>query len=436
MMRVYNNTSWRKPFQFIYLFILFITTCNSIINENNNNKYYNVVDFGAKGDGKTFDTIAIQRAVRAVAHEGSGTIIFPKNKIFLTGPFNLTSFCTLFIEENTTILGSFNKADYMRIPALPSYGQGKHGGPTRRISLIHGENLTNVIITGKNGTIDGNGAVWWDHKEKNDTAPHLIEFMYSFNIEVSHVTLINTPFWTVHPYICKGFLAHHVWIINPSNVTNTDGIDPDSTQDVLIHNVYINTGDDGIAIKSGWDEYGYDVVNISSRNITIRDSTITTPCAAISVGSEMSGGVADVYISNTYLYDTTAGVHIKSGRGRGGYVHNIFMEKLTMNNCFYGIMVDTDSDKTPDNTPGHHFNLSAIPDIRNISARNVNGKKSKVVAKLIGLKEDPMRDIKLENIHFNDDAIYECGNVSGTYTNTFPKPCDLLIPEEIYVREV
>ena len=127
------------------------------------------------------------------------------------------------------------------------------------------------------------------------TAPHLIEFMYSFNIEVSHVTLINTPFWTVHPYICKGFLAHHVWIINPSNVTNTDGIDPDSTQDVLIHNVYINTGDDGIAIKSGWDEYGYDVVNISSRNITIRDSTITTPCAAISVGSEMSGGVADVY---------------------------------------------------------------------------------------------------------------------------------------------
>ena len=177
MMRMYNNTSWRKPFQFIYLFILFITTCNSIINENNNNKYYNVVDFGAKGDGKTFDTIAIQRAVRAVAHEGSGTIIFPKNKIFLTGPFNLTSFCTLFIEENTTILGSFNKADYMRIPALPSYGQGKHGGPTRRISLIHGENLTNVIITGENGTIDGNGAVWWDHKEKNDTAPHLIEFM-------------------------------------------------------------------------------------------------------------------------------------------------------------------------------------------------------------------------------------------------------------------
>ena len=84
---MYNNTSWRKPFQFIYLFILFITTCNSIINENNNNKYFNVVDFGAKGDGKTFDTIAIQRAVRAVAHEGSGTIIFPKNKIFLTGPF-------------------------------------------------------------------------------------------------------------------------------------------------------------------------------------------------------------------------------------------------------------------------------------------------------------------------------------------------------------
>eukprot|EP00943_MAST-04B_sp_MAST-4B-sp1_P003789 g3789.t1 len=385
------------------------------------------MDFGAIGDGKEFDTDAIRKTVNAVAKAGSGTIVFPSNYVFLTGPFNLTSYCTVYVEKNATILGSYKKGDYMRIPALPSYGQGKHGGPTRRISLIHGANLTDVIITGNNGTIDGNGAVWWYNKSKDDTAPHLIEFMYSFNIEVSHITLTNSPFWTVHPYTVKGFLAHHLWIINPSNVSNTDGIDPDSTHDVLIHNVYINVGDDGVAIKSGWDEYGY-MYNRSSRNITIRDSTITTPCAAVSIGSEMSGGVMDVLVSDTFLYDTTAGIHIKSGRGRGGYIHNIVLKHLKMKNCFYGIMIDTDSDKAPDDSPGHHLNLSAIPDIRNISAQNINGEMSKVVAKLIGLKEDPMREIQFENLHFNDDAKYECGNVSGTYKNVRPQPCDALLP--------
>ena len=125
---------------------------------------------------------------------------------------------------------------------------------------------------------------------KNDTPPHLIEFMYSDTIEISHLTLSNSAFWTVHPVYSKEFLAHHLWIINPSNVSNTDGIDPDSTHDVLIHDVYIDVGDDGIAIKSGWNEYGYQL-NHSSMNITIRDCSITTPCAAVSIGSEMSGGV-------------------------------------------------------------------------------------------------------------------------------------------------
>ena len=413
---------------FVYVWLFFTNVAvASRVSVTAREKRYNVMDYGAIGDGSTLDTVAIKKTIDAVAKAGTGTIYFPRDKVFLTGPFNLTSHCTVYVERNTTILASTNKDDYMRIPALPSYGQGKKGGPTRRISLLHGQNLTDVVVTGDNGTIDGNGAAWWYHKKKNDTPPHLIEFMYSDTIEVSHLTLTNSAFWTVHPVYSKAFLAHHLLIVNPSNVSNTDGIDPDSTHDVLIHNVYIDVGDDGIAIKSGWNEYGYQL-NHSSMNITIRDCAITTPCAAVSIGSEMSGGVKDVHISNCHLFNTTAGLHIKSGIGRGGYVHNVHVEETRIENAYYAIMVDTDSDSRPADSPGHHYDPTAIPDMRNISANRIKGEGITVVAKLIGLKEDPLGEIKLTDVHLDNNAKYECSNVSGTYKNVVPKPCSNLSP--------
>ena len=136
-------------------------------------------------------------------------------------------------------------------------GQGKKGGSQRRAPLISGTNVFNVSITGANGTIDGQGDVWWYNKTKGDTPPHVIEFLNSSHVSISNVSIINSPFWTVHPVYVRGFVAHDLWILNPNNVSNTDGIDVDSSEDVLIHNAYIRTGDDGICIKSGWDEYGY-----------------------------------------------------------------------------------------------------------------------------------------------------------------------------------
>jgi polygalacturonase len=281
---------------------------------------FDVTDFGARGDGVTKDTFAIAGAVAAVAAAGEGTILFPSGKQFLTAPFNLTSHCTIFIASGASIVGSKEMADYPVIAALPSYGEGKKGGPGRRMPLIHGQNLKDVVVTGETGTIDGNGATWWYNKTSGDTPPHLVELMWSSDFEISNLTLQNSPFWTVHPYVVDGFVVRHVWIFNPTNITNTDGIDPDSTRHALIEHVYIVTGDDGIAIKSGWDEYGYDYGQ-PSENITIRNVAISTPCAAIAVGSEMSGGVRQVTVSGARLWDSTAGVHVKSGPGRGGYVH-------------------------------------------------------------------------------------------------------------------
>ena len=416
-------------FRSFILGVLFVGLCctgNAFKDRGGN--VFNVMDFGAVGDGVTKDTEAIKKAIAAVKGAGEGVVLFPSGKRFLTAPVNLTSHCTVFVEKDAVILGSMDKEDWPMIPPLPSYGEGKHKGPARRTSLLHGEHLTDVIITGENGTIDGQGHAWWYNKTKGDTAPHIVELMWSTNIEVSHLTIQNTPFWTVHPVYVTGFHAHHLWIFNPSSVSNTDGIDPDSTRNVLIHDCYIVTGDDGIAIKSGWDEYGYQYGR-PSENITIHNCNISTPCAALAIGSEMSGGVSDVHVSNCYLWDSTAGVHIKSGPGRGGYVRNISYDSLTMENCADGIMIDVDTGGHPPDDPTHHLNMSALPDIRDISIRNVEGKGSKNIVKMIGLADAPLREIRLENLHF-DGGEFLCGNVSGTYQNVVPTPCSNFLPRK------
>eukprot|EP00415_Alexandrium_ostenfeldii_P000739 UN0739 len=242
---------------------------------------------------------------------------------------------------------------------------------------------------------------------------------------MSKVTLRNSPFWTVHPVYCRGFHAHDLTIINPISgkvAPNTDGIDPDSTSDVLIERVYIATGDDCIAIKSGWDEFGYEY-GVPSQNITICDLTCTTPSSAgVCIGSEMSGGVSDVHVQRAHFVDCSTGLRLKTGRGRGGYIHDIRMEDVTMPrtqtafyiNCFYG---------------GHPigWNASAIPDVRRVTMVNVSGTDCPHVADLEGLEGNPMEDIVFRNIHF-DSGDYRCSQVSGSYSDMSPEPCSAIQP--------
>ena len=208
---------------------------------------FDVIDFGAIGDGQTDDTAAVRGAIAAVAAAGDGVVYFAAGHVFLLAPFNVTSHCTVYIDANTTLLASTNPHDWPLIPAMPSYGQGKKGGTVRRTSFVHGERLSDVTITGANGTIDGQGALWWHDRPGGYTPGHLIELMWSEHVEISNLTLTNSPFWTVHPVYCRDFVARNLTILNPTSGTkNTDGIDPDSTRDVLIEGCYIQTGDDAI----------------------------------------------------------------------------------------------------------------------------------------------------------------------------------------------
>ncbi|CBI40426.3 unnamed protein product, partial [Vitis vinifera] len=220
-----------------------------------------LVDFGGVGDGQTLNTKAFQDAVSELSKygsEGGAQLYVPAGK-WLTGSFSLTSHFTLFLHRDAVLLASQDISQWPVIKPLPSYGRGRDAAAGRYTSLIFGTNLTDVIITGDNGTIDGQGGLWWQrfHGGKlKYTRPYLIELMYSADIQISNLTLLNSPSWNVHPVYSRNILIQGITILAPVRSPNTDGINPDSCTNTRIEDCYIVSGDDCVAVKSGWDEYG------------------------------------------------------------------------------------------------------------------------------------------------------------------------------------
>ncbi|GFP79448.1 probable polygalacturonase [Phtheirospermum japonicum] len=161
---------------------------------------FNLTDFGGVGDGATLNTAAFESAIMAISKlgkNGGGQLNVPPGN-WLTAPFNLTSHMTLFLAEDAVILGIDDEKHWPLMPPLPSYGYGReHPGP-RYGSLIHGQNLKDVVITGHNGTINGQGQTWWKkyrRKLLNHTRGPLVQIMWSSDIIISNVTLRDSPFW-------------------------------------------------------------------------------------------------------------------------------------------------------------------------------------------------------------------------------------------------
>ncbi|XP_020697679.1 probable polygalacturonase [Dendrobium catenatum] len=392
---------------------------------------FNLTDFDAAGDGKTMNTGAFERAVETIsrlANSGGGQLNVPRGR-WLTAPFNITSHITIFLEEGAVLLGIQDESYWPLLRPLPSYGYGReHIGP-RYGSLIHGQHLKDVVITGHNGIIDGQGQSWWaKHKKKllNYTRGPLVQFMWSRDIVISNITLRNSPFWTIHPYDCKNVTLSGLTILAPLHeAPNTDGIDPDSCQNMLIENCFISVGDDGIAIKSGWDQYGIAYGRPSS-NILIRNVTLRSIISAgLSIGSEMSGGVANVTAENVLIFESRRGVRIKTAPGRGGYIQNIEFRNLTLDNVRTGIVIKTDYNEHAD----AGFDPQALPVIDGISFEGVRGRGVRVPVRMHGSEEIPVRGVKfrdlLVGISYKKKRIFQCSYVEGRVVGpVFPAPCE------------
>ncbi|GAB2279151.1 hypothetical protein Dimus_013806 [Dionaea muscipula] len=389
-----------------------------------------ITDFGGVGDGETSNTEAFRKAVehlRKFQGRGGSQLNVPRGR-WITGSFNLTSNFTLFLEEGAVILGSLDPKDWPIIEPLPSYGRGRERAGGRHISLIHANGLSNVVITGLNGIIDGQGKMWWDqwwNRTLKHTRGHLVELMNSNNIMISNLTFLNSPFWTIHPVYCSNILVKNMTILAPLNAPNTDGIDPDSSTDVCIEDCYIESGDDLVAVKSGWDQYGIRMGRPSS-NIVVRRISGTTPtCSGVGIGSEISGGVSNITIEDIHVWNSAAGIRIKADVGRGGYMTNISVANLVLD----GVKIPIKFSRGANDHPDEGWDPKAVPRVKGIFIANVVSLSSKKAPELFGIKDLPYEDIYMKNISIlglSSSARWRCEYVSGFTSQVYPPACPQL----------
>ncbi|KAH9548676.1 hypothetical protein CY35_11G100300 [Sphagnum magellanicum] len=386
-----------------------------------------ITEFGAVGDGEFLNTHAFENAIfylRTFADKGGAQLYIPQGR-WLTGSISLISHLTLYLDQGATILASQDPQTFPIIDSLPSYGRGCELPGGRHNSVIHGENLSDVVITGENGTIDGQGWVWWDmlHNQTLDyTRGHLVELINSTNILISNLTFLNSPFWTLHPVYCSNLTIRNLTIWAPGDSPNTDGVVTDSCTNVCIEDCNISTGGDALSIKSGWDEYGM-AYKWPSSNIWIRHVFSSAPTGAgFAIGSEMSGGVSNIKVEDVVICNSKSGIRMKTTTGRGGYIANVSISNIQMFNTEKAIVFSGFSGEHPDDK----WNPQAYPLVERIWIQNVVGENIVQAGELLGLQEAPFQRICLSNIALDvvpGRPCWNCSEVAGSSSFVLPKPC-------------
>jgi len=393
-------------------------------------KTYPINDFGAVADGITMNTEAINKAIVKCNKEGGGTVLV-KGGSFLTGPIHMKSNVNLHIEENSTLKFSTNPQDY-----LPMVLTRWEGDDCYNYSpLIYAIGQSNFSITGK-GTLDGqaSGDNWWPWKGSkgagwsegaisqldsvnrpqlkkfNDTQvpvykrqmaghylrPQFINFIYCKNLMIDGVTITNSPFWEIHPLLSENIIIRNV-IIN-SLGPNNDGIDPESCKNVLIEKCTFNTGDDCIALKSGRD-YDGRRAGIPIENVVIRNCDMNSGHGGVAIGSEISGGVKNIFVENCKMSspDLDRAIRIKTNNSRGGITDGVFVRNIEVGqvriaavsiNCSYHIDREGEGDFPPL--------------VKNIYVSNLTTEKANYAIWLKGIEgSNSVENINITNCSFN-----------------------------------
>jgi len=383
--------------------------------------YYNVVKYGARNDSTKLSSDAIRKAIDAAVKAGGGTVYFPAGN-YLTGPIHLKSNITILIDAGATIHFSDNFDDY-----LPMVASRWEGIDVVNFSpLFYAYKAENIAIRGR-GTINGHGKKWWDfhHKlydksmpvskwqeefkrvnpnvikpdeasmiERGFLRPPFIQPMYCKNVLIEGITIRNSPFWTVNPEFCENVTVHGVTIINPHS-PNTDGINPESCRYVHISDCHISVGDDCITIKSGKDAAGRKM-STPAENYTITNCTMLSGHGGVVIGSEMSGDVRKIAISNCIFDGTDRGIRIKTARGRGGIVEEIRVDNIIMKNIReQAIVLDMFYQKSPEEPVSER-----TPRFRNIHFSNITA-QTKTAVILNGITEMPIENITFHDVRFD-----------------------------------
>lgn len=415
-----------------------------------------IVDFGAKGDGITKNTEAFRAALDSLAAHGGGRLIVPEG-VWYTGPIELKDNTELFLTPNAILVFSSDKEDY---PLISTIFEGLE---TRRcVSPISAKGARNIAITG-GGTIDGSGGAWRPVKKGKMTSgqwsallksggvlndkkdiwfpsegskkgfelsdmnvpreltteaqwmeirdflrPVMVSLQECENVLLEGVTFQNSPSWNIHPLMCRNMIVNRVTIRNPWYAQNGDGIDVESCTNVLIINSSLDVGDDAVCIKSGKDEDGRRR-GIPSSNIIVDNCTVFHGHGGFVVGSEMSGGVKNISVSNCRFLGTDVGLRFKSNRGRGGVVENIHISDISMIDIptepllfdlFYGGKSASEALADGEDSPGDSQMVpvdETTPQFKDIYIRNISCRGARRAMFFNGLPEMNVSNINLEN---------------------------------------
>ena len=385
---------------------------------------------GAKADGKTLNTTLINHTVDRLSQAGGGTLFFPAGT-YLTGAIRLKSNITLELEAGATLLFSDNFDDY-----LPFMEVRHEGVMMKSFSpLISAMDAENITIKGE-GTLDGQGKAWWTEffriyvdlekngmrelnkyqplwERENDVEalyaetnedwhgtlkrrffrPPFIQPVRCRRVRIEGVKIINSPFWTVNPEFCDNVVVTGVTIHNVPS-PNTDGINPESCRNVHISDCHISVGDDCITLKSGRDAQARRL-GVPCENITITNWTMLSGHGGVVIGSEMSGSVRKVTISNCVFDGTDRGIRIKSTRGRGGVVEDIRVSNIIMSNIKReAVVLNLKYSEMPVEPMSER-----TPLFRDISISGLTAVGVKTPVKIVGLEEAPVTDIILRDIN-------------------------------------
>lgn len=340
-----------------------------------NNTVY-ITEYGGIADGQTLNTNAFEKAINDLASKGGGTLMVPSG-IWFTGPITFKSNINLHLEKGALILFS---PDFDLYPLVKTVYEGRE---TQRCqSPISGKDLENIAITGE-GTINGSGDAWRPLKKMKVTETHwnkvvksggvlkdaglwfpsenalkgemmtqrptndeewlsikdflrpvMVSFVECKNVLLEGVLFENSPSWNIHPLMCENLIIDNIDVRNPSYSQNGDGLDIESCKNVIVIDSSFDVGDDGICLKSGKDEEGRKR-DRPTENVIIDNCRVFKGHGGFVVGSEMSGGVRNISVSNCQFMGTNIGLRFKSARGRGGVVENIYIKNINMFDIVY-----------------------------------------------------------------------------------------------------
>jgi polygalacturonase len=368
--------------------------------------------YGAKGDGTTKDTVAVQKAIDACEAQGGGTVELSAGT-YVSAPIVLKSNITFQLDKGATLLGSPDHADY------PEHTEFHVADLQPLVSATDAEN---IAITGE-GTIDGNGQSWWDEARAirdhgvlgNHPRPKLIILDHCKHVRVEGVTIQNSPMWQLVPYYSDDVTIRNVRILAPQHSPNTDAIDPFSSSNVIIDHVYADVGDDNVAIKSGpINSPGPDS---PSHDITITDCTFMHG-HGLSVGSELSGGAYNITAERVSFNGTDNGIRVKANRDRGHDVYNLQFRDLDMKGVKWALIISEYYPKVmPDAGEGPQPVGRLTPHFRDIVIENMKAEGSENAGAIVGLPESPVENVVLKNVQIQAKNGLNIGYANVTATH-------------------